>query len=329
MNLSKNYKQLAGKAGFKISRVLHVGTYYDPDIVRDIVLLGKFRGQKAVMKISSWPEGINEIKDILSFFKNNKSKTVTAPKVLSYKPFDGEKSWFISEFVKGTRIIPGSWPNPLSSSAEKEEMAKIYVEYIKNFRFANRPPALIESRDAAFFVKSRFFRWLDLANNSTHPKKDILLPRFDAALKILERGFKNRPLQYVHSHFSNDHIIKSKGKYYLVDFANAGYKPELYELGFVVWNLSFLSCWQSRVGFKRWLKETTDWENVFLKLVAGPLNYKEREFLKLLRLNMLERCIGAILADIAANKTRTENEKKWMLNIYLPLADYYIKKLFR
>lgn len=202
-----------------------------------------------------------------------------------------------------------SFDSPLSDKSRKEFL-DLFIEYRENFsKKPTRELFFIEKLSPANFVLFRINKWLNLAQKKeaesyVDNKKVFLdnefLDLYEKALKELVSGFSNRKMIWCHGHVKPHEIFTNKARtsYYLIDFAHTAYFPEGYELAFIIW-ADFL------MDKERWTLDFTEWQKDFyswmddIKILARKLNFNNSD--DLIRVNLIERILGTILADIISS----------------------------
>lgn len=324
LNNQENIQAVLRQASFTAEKEIYRCYVYGRENLRDLVLRGIYRGQSACIKIYkigdiTGSEIEKEATNFQRFNTANRSVIIKAPELLANHPYDGQFGWFITSYIAGGKIIPLGVN--FSTAKQKEEIARCYLDYRFNFPKAWRKKQLREEKGAEVIIKQRIKRWEALAKGR---KSDISLAKgsIKRAKDIIGREYGQIKLWWTHGHFCNREIIKTGNLYYLTDFAHVKYYPELYELALVIWSLS-LENNMERITAESWIEEIKKWESIYLSIIAPAFDYDKDDFKKILRLNILERSLGAILADIGASD-RPPGLKKEMLEKYKVIIDYLI-----
>jgi len=118
---------------------------------------------------------------------------------------------------------------------------------------------------------------------------------------------------YCHGHFKPSEIYKlSKNKYYLLDFAHAKIYPEGYELAFMIWaDWMMASDW--RLNYGKWYQGIFDWIADF-EPIAKELEIEK--FSSLIKVSLIERILGTILADVLASERNDEEKRRRLSHLY-------------
>ena len=239
---------------------------------------------------------------------------MTAPKLYRSKALSAHSGWMIVE------KIPDSYHKyeiPLSK-IERDEFLKIFLEYRKNFSLKpGRKLFLTEKLSSDNFYIFRISRWLELAQNKEadrlmNGKRNLLdedfLKMLAPALSKIREECKNIKMIRCHGHFKPSEIFtdRARTKYYLTDFAHTAMFPEGYELAFMIWSDYLMADNQWHMPYRHWKKGLDAWIMDVEKIAKelGFNNYK-----RLIRVSLIERVLGTILADITASD-RPEQEKE-------------------
>lgn len=312
-NLENWAKEIAQKNQFQIKKEIRRSFYYATGHMKSLIYEGVYQGKEAVLKLYDDPRLTNDPIAQNEFNKTNKSKILLAPPVLKYEIILPQKGWLISEKIAGEKMLQSPLPEE-----RRANFLKLYLEYRKNFPTKpTRPLLLAENLSAAEFNNFRIFRWLELANNKEaeivlKEGKPILeikkfMPLFEKSVGIIRKEFSKRKMLWCHGLFAPYKIMKKGGQYYLFDFGHAKLYPEGYELVFIIWaDWMMSSDWQ--MPYKEWKKGIFGWMKETEKI--GKV-LKIKNFKTLMRASLIERILGAILADICAtDRPRDEKEKR-------------------
>jgi len=323
-------KEIIKKTGFILKKELRRGYYYTEDRVRSLILAGLYKNKPAVLKIYDDPRLTDEPIALKSFNKINKSKILKSPRVYAYKIVSPQKGWSIME------RIPKEFEcfvRPIKPE-QRKLIASLYLEYRKNFPSKpTRELMLAESLNADQFHIFRINRWLELctikeAERKLRKKRPILnpkefVPRFEKGLNLIRQEFKNRKMIWCHGHFNpaEVHTAPDKKIYYLLDFAHTHMYPEGYEFGFIIWS-DWIMHGNWKTGYKKWKQGIDGWVGE-LKIIARKLKVKRSD--SLMRASLVERCLGAILADICASNM-PDTEKRGRISLIYKLLDELLRK---
>lgn len=321
--INRIVRRIARENGFVIGREIYRGTYYTKENLRNIILSGTYNGKPAILKYYNDPRITNEPNSLSSFLENNKSKILTAPKIYKKKVLSPNEGWFVAEEISKEFK---HFTTPINEE-ERKEFLKIYLEYRKNFpKKATRKLLHVEKLSPDNFHIFRMSRWLELAQKKEAErmiyKKSLLLDNvffavYENAIESIRKEFKNRKMVWCHGHFKPHEVFsdKNKDKYYLIDFAHSAMFPEGYELAFIIWSDYLMSSDKWHMPYGKWKKEVDRWIGD-LEEVAKILNIRKPK--NLLKVSLIERAIGTVLADIVSSD-RDDKEKKRGLKLMIQL----------
>lgn len=318
-------KEIVQQTGFVLGKIIYQGEYYSPDKIRNIIFDGFYRDKPAVLKIYDDPRLMDEGPALDGFNKKNKSKILIAPQLYAHQTISSKKGWLIMEKLPDN----GHFFNQPLSKEKREDFLKLYLEYRDNF--PNKPHrflTLAENLPADEFHIFRIERWFQLANDkeaeltmsgeSSILKSEDFIPRFKKGLALIRQEFSKREMVWSHGHFKPHDIFEVPDKkiYYLTDFAHSRMYPQGYELGFIIWADWLMSAdWQ--LDYSVWKQGTDEWMNE-IKKIAPQLNLEN--FSALMRASLVERSLGAILADICAAE-RPKEEKEVRISLLYEFLD--------
>lgn len=302
--------QIAKKRGFSIKKKIHKGYYYSKDHPRDLIYVGVYKDNSAVLKVYDDPRISYEPLAQKNFLKLNHSKLLKAPAVYDYQMVTCNKGWLIMELLPKNGKF---FTSPLDS-ARRKEFLDVYIEYRKNYpKKPTRPLLMSEKLPADEFHIFRIGRWLEqatkveantrLTNTFFHLSIKDFIPLYIRSLQFMHKVFKDRPMQWSHGHFKPKEIYKTGNRYYLTDFDHEKMYPEGYEFGFIVWS-DWLLTGDWKMPYKPWRQGIDNWINDF-KSIARKL--KINNYGLLMRGCLIERALGTLLADVAASgKSKAE-----------------------
>lgn len=318
-------KEVAQETGFSLEGGIY-RDYYSADHARGAIYEGEYKSKSAVLKLWDDPRGTDEPVALEAFHKSNESKLIVAPELYKYEILSPNRGWMIVEKLPEN----GSFmPVPIIDQEGKNEFAKLYLEYRKNFPTEpHRTLVLAENLSPSEFHTYRILQWFRLANDKELARElakeakalspEEFVPRYQKALQVIRDEFADRKMIWCHSHFKPSEVYKvnDENKYYLIDFAHTSLKPEGYEPAFVIWGNHIVDGdWTQ--DYKEWRKQIEEWLNAFSS-IKDELEWND--FDNLMRASLLERCLGTILADITASD-RSYDEKTKRVELIYKLID--------
>ncbi len=315
--------ELCRQTGFERGEELYAGVFYAKDNVRDLVIAGTFQGQPAVLKLYDDQRLCYEPRGLAAFHQHNRSRILTAPKLLASAMLTPKKGWLIMERLPSG----GEWyPRPMSPD-QRQTFLKLFREYRHSFPTQSPfPPTLSERLSAGEFHAHRIGRWAQLANETEEAtllagqppvlEAGTFVPLYERTLSVIRRQFAGRPMIWCHGHFKHRevYILDGGQRAYLIDFAHVKTYPIGYELAFMAWaDWIMTDTW--RMDATAWQAGMQTWIDSLIP-IAKQLEYDRPE--ELVRASLLERVVGSILADVVGSD-RSPEEKRGYLRHLLPL----------
>ncbi|MEK7631835.1 MAG: hypothetical protein AAB445_03140 [Patescibacteria group bacterium] len=294
-------KRLAKKTGFRLGALLYTARHYGRQY-RNAIYTGTFRGKPAVLKLYDEPQPTDEPRALAAFHRSKRGRTLRAPKLYASGIVSPTRGWLIMENLSGA----GHFMHSPLSPVEREEFLRVFVAYRKSFPTKpHRPLTLLEQLPAHEYHTVRISRWLQLAVDTeiSRPLRQQALtgkefaPLYEAALVFIRQEFKNRKMLWCHGHVKPKEIFRcADGTYALTNFAHTRMYPEGYELAFIIW-ADWMLPGNWRLPYTQWKQPIREWLKL-IRPVARQLGYKRVD--ALLHASMVERTLGAILADVEA-----------------------------
>lgn len=320
-------KRVAQEQGFEIEREIYRGSFYSKTQVRNLIYVGKLKGQSAVLKMYNDPRLTDEPRSLAAFNQYNTSQKLVAPKLFASamtSPFAG---WMIIERLPDG----GAFFHPPLTPDSRREFLEVYQEYRLHFPAQpTRELELAELLPADEFTSVRMSRWAAMAHEKDAARamrrqprlfssKDV--NRYVEGIHFIRAGLQERPMVWCHGHFKPQEIYKTKeGKYYLIDFAHTHLFPQGYEFGFMVWADQLMTLKedatfeQLRAAVESWITDFTP--------IAKQLGWKNFE--QLARVSLMERLLGTIFADIGSSDQPLPVMRK-KIDLLWKLADQLMK----
>lgn len=313
-------KQVSEETGFVIDKEIYRAGAGEE--LRNVIFLGTYEDKPAVLKLYNDPQLSEEGLSLARFNESNHSTLLVAPTLYRYATLSARHGWLIMEALNSGAFFT----QPVS---DKEEFAKLFLEYRANFpSTSHRPVLLTEQLSASEYHSLRINRWFEMANAAEAQRQqngeeavlkgEEFIPRFEKALQTIRQEFSGRSLVWSHGHFKPHDLYKvSSEKYYLTDFAHTKFYPEGYELAFIIWADWFISGdW--KLKYEEWKQGVNEWLEV-LRPVAAHLGYTDYD--NLMKASLLERILGTLLADICANQQMPREEQTSRIKLLYQLLD--------
>jgi hypothetical protein len=334
--LLKKAYEIARQEKFDVGSVLHSGYYYTQDQQRSVTISGRLGNQqKAVLKVYDDERVVRAARGLKLFSQFNSSHMIRSPRVLKFKEETACSGWVIM-----TRVPDGAEPmrangltTPLSK-AERQRFMTYYVEYRIHFQSAMPKildAELLECMPADVFHAIRLCRWFDLANKAeatrvSQRRERLLDPKkfpklFTRGLEFVTKHTSTKPPVFCHGLFipSNLFIFGDEmgDDVWMTGFDLIGPRPIGYELGLMIWadvlmNMSATTKLNSIIKLlDGWLDEyLIDRENRHLAYTGcrtdDPL---------ILRAALIERCLGALMADVVASDMEQSRQLNMVHNL--------------
>jgi len=318
-------REQAEQSGFMIDEIIYRADYYETGKERNIIFSGKYRNSSAVFKAYNDPRLTDEPVALKNFLDANQSNLLFAPKLYAYKMVGPKKGWLIMERLPSDGYFLES---PLTSE-QRQVFLTAFQEYLNNWpRAPSRDLTIIEKMSAFDLHQYRIHQWLALAMDKEErnaslgsPRAldaDAFIERYRQAIDLLRRTFKDKPMYWCHGHVKPKEIYVSANQQilYLTDFAHTKMYPLGYEFAFIIW-ADYLMAADWTLPYSEWRKGVFSWIED-LQPIAQEQGIEN--FSVFIKVCLLERILGAILADICASDRPLE-EKTVRLNLLCRLFD--------
>lgn len=336
--LELHLQDVIDREGFIASEIgtLYTGKWYDGR-VRSVVIAGEYEGKPAVIKAYNDPRPSNQPKNLAVFNTHNRSSILHAPKLFASETESETAGWMIMQRVpeKASILSEGQL-----SAAQRKELLSVYCEYRTHFptdasaeekvvllgRYAEyRLESPDTPIDAAEYHAIRFKKWRTLAETQDQQHEqsegELLLTGevaavCDTAEQYVASVFAGKEMILCHGHIKSNEIHKvSDSEYWITDFGHVDYKPQGYELVFMIWadvlmHSSFETSAEVMEAIEHWITDFYD--------VVGDATGENLEG-GVLEAALAERLIGTIYADIIANATMPIEQKQKKLALVVPV----------
>ncbi len=307
--LIKLGRTIARKNNFIIDKLIYQAYSISQGDWRNVIFSGKYKNKTAVLKVYNEERVTEEPLSLKYYNQINTSKILFAPKLYAYKIFSATQGWLMMEKLPQNSFLK----SPLNHQ-QRQEFLKLYLIYrkilpLKPIKLLN----LVENLPAGDFHLYRMGKWLRIANDKQAEEKfEILkpkkiIPTYLKAQQLIAKVFKNRKMIFCHGHFKPKEIARVNGKFYLTDFTHMKSYPEGYELAFMIW-ADYLLPGNWHLNYGQWKKGVDNW---LKDLSEIALELKIKNYDSLIRASLIERIMGAILADVAStSKPKLEKIKR-------------------
>lgn len=305
--------------GFKAEQEIFRGYIYDRDKVGSLIYRGAWRGKSVVLKLQGLKPELDEGTILKSFAAQNRSQLVRLPALYVHVPWSDELGYMylISEYVAAPRIfVP-----PTATAEQMTEFCRFYQEYRTNC--VCEPWIQVPKNSALEFTLARMRHWLKICTHKNRIDREILTPRCSRFATLAERCLRDENLVFGHGHLMADNILKQPdGRYVLLSNLDWGWRLPWYDLAFNLWSCN-LRLRDTDLDFPGFLKLQDAWRDVYRSI---PAIQADPDFDRRFDFVMLERTLGAILADLGASDFfgRPENADhlRHLLDLHLHYFDY-------
>lgn len=208
------------KLKFQPEKILWKSDYFGSGKLGAINYLGKFNGQKAVLKIQGAKPEISEVWMINQFTKQNRSQIIRAPKIYNHIPWNDEKKYeiIIMESVEGNKLIEEGKP---VSEAE----VKIFFEAYREYKEKCISESWLECPKNLDNGRKMLEKGWEMSKK-IKPYSPFRIERdWETLLKaseILDKVYKTTPLQFMHGHLSVNDLKRQNDE--IVIFSNLFWK---------------------------------------------------------------------------------------------------------
>jgi len=285
-------KDISAKTNFQPNTIIWRSTYYNTTKVGTLIILGKFDGNLAVLKIQGARPEVNEEYMTEQFRLQNRSKLIRPPIIYDAAPWNKNVGYghMIIEYVEGNEILESK---VIQTRINIRKFFCVYREFI-NKCIPSKP----------WLQKPDKTDWTQVFNKSIkvsekaipdHPlrKKGDHALGLDAA-KLLNKIYDNIEPEFTHGHFST-HDLKYQGDE-IVLFSNLYWKwripyfNAIYGYHWFIYELENVKGIKPRdVDAQRKL-----WQG---EIFAATGADKDEEVKRLVNAALLERAIAGLLLD--------------------------------
>lgn len=310
-------EEIAKRKEYELKALMRRGYAYRKDNERSLIFEVTNYEQPAVLKVYQEPalRVSFEPRNLLEFQSKSTSSVIKAPELLDYGMVSSSRGWMLMRRWEpgGTRF---SIPLP---PKQREVIVALFREYRENF--PREPTHALDWMDvlsASEFHSARIAIWLlrGRAQEAERRLKNLpevispqkLKPWYEDTIAHLRTAFACCPMIWCHGEFRHENLYKSpkSNKWYLSQFTKMGYFPQGFEPAYIIWNDWF--CYKPEMEYDEWLQGTKEWIELF-----GAGTWQSRLHLKAC---LLERCVGAVLADITVSDKKYEDQQRLIKRIF-------------
>lgn len=294
--------------GFVPQDEIFRGCIYDREKVGSVIHRGLWQGKAAVLKLQGLKIETDEASILKGFNAQNRSRLVRVPEVFTHEPWDDAQgySYILSEFVDA----PPIFEMPTASLEQIGDFCRFIQEYREN---CVREPWLPKPDASALdFTLTRVANWRRICEHKGRLTKADYAERYDLFVELAKRHLAHEELTFCHGHLTANDILKPpSGGYVLLSNLFWGWRLPWYDLAFNLWACS-LRQQPSLIGYGDILDEIGLWRSAYKNM---PVVQADPDFNRRFDFVMLERTLGAILADLGAG----DSSRFQMSSLFGPL----------
>ena len=309
--------------GLIIGEEVWKGTIYGDSKVGSIVYDATFRGKPAVCKVYAIRQKINESRILGDFNAQNQSEIISVPVVFDARAWDieGEYGYLITEKTEGKKIFTP----PYATEEQMMEFCAFFDDYKKNAIVKPWMPS--PKMRTPVYMAGRVLKWTGISKDKGMLKKEDYRPYVRKFYTFLLRNLPSTlkiPMVFGHGHLGPNEIVKTEdGKYVLMANMMWGYRPEWYEIGFLIWTCLLAVRDTSCSVSDAYQRIVAPWMRHLQKMDAAK---KDPLFSRKVAILLIERFIGAILLDVGAHDDFKGKDREYfrpLLSMFQELFKLY------
>ncbi|MFA6429398.1 MAG: hypothetical protein WCV84_02760 [Patescibacteria group bacterium] len=285
---------VCSNTGFIVRQELFRGQVYDADKVGSVLLQGVFGDRPAVLKIQGLRLDEEEVDGMRAFMAQNTSEWIRIPEIYAHEPRQEEwgYGYTIMECIDGVPLFDRSCP----SSKDRETFARFYQEY--RTKAITKPWIVPPQESTKEFVLFRVEKWRALCAHKGYLAPEQYEPFVARFCEIVGQVGQTVPLVFCHGHLTSTDIVRdAQGQCVLFSNLFWSYRPQWYDLAFNVWSV-WMSMPEGEVSPVRAKQILEEWRATYRTI---PVTQTDASYERTLDFVLLERVMGAILADIGAS----------------------------
>ena len=281
------------ETGFAPQNEIFRGYVYDRDKVGSVIYRGRWQGKDAALKLQGLKLETDEVSILQGFAAQNRSKLVRVPDVFAHQPWDETRGYgyILSEFVDAAPIFE----MPTASLEQIGDFCRFFQEYRGN---CIREPWLPKSGASALdFTLARVANWRRICEHKGRLAETDYAARCNLFADLAKQHLANEELAFCHGHLTaNDILNTPSGGYILMSNLLWGWRLPWHDLAFNLWACN-LHQQPGIMGCGDILDEIGLWRSAYKTM---PVVQADPSFDRRFDFVMLERTLGAILADLGA-----------------------------
>jgi hypothetical protein len=247
-------KKVCELSRFEPAKLIYKGEVRRADWIGSLVYEGDFQGRDAILKIQGLKPEKEEPQIMARFMAQNKSSIIRAAKIYWHQPWNKKDKFgaFIMEKARSPQIFK----YPYASKMQKILFRNFYDEFhIKALKEPWEKVPVDERTNIQFFQK-RIKRLVE-------ERPDIKLPREDKERikqfsDFVDKKIKESVTIFTHGHLGADDIHFNGKEYIIMSNLAWGYKPECYDLVFIIWGCLH-KIRDAKINLQKAQKLISDW----------------------------------------------------------------------
>ena len=255
-----------------------------PNDYRSVIRHGWLKNERAMIKVSPYENLAQIAGDFKRYQKAQKPGMVKVPEILRSGKIKGGEFLIQQSALVGERIQPNY---PLSTTEQKEEVAKLYWSTINNF-----PKYDFGEWAVSDYFLARLDKWFGLGRENGAVKNGFITQdEKDQAMELIFSNMRLLRVEAFFDHFANSDIVKTNGQY-LIWEAKIVPKPEAAGIALWLWGATLYAY---NLPVQKWLAELEGWTKTFIKYAPAA---KQKDLRLKIKINFLERLLGSLLVDL-------------------------------
>lgn len=300
INILKLYRRAVQKTGFRENKknpgwMPKIG----PNDYRSVIRHGWYKNIPSVIKVSPHEDLLTIANNFIRYQKVVKNKpAIKVPAVLIKGRLTGGQ-FLIQKSAdhdqpQGVRVIK-CWP--MSTQAEKEEVAKLYWNTVAAFPKFNFNEWAISD----YFVM-RLEKTLAANRDYKVPTRKFITPQEkDQTIAYIFSNAYKLKMETFFVHFANTDIVKTPDRQYFIWESHIVPKPEAAGIALWLWTATLYAY---NIPISTWQKEITLWLKTFNKY--APKQHQKNLNQKI-QINFAERILGTLLLDLPLKRSPFDN----------------------
>ncbi|MBI5654828.1 phosphotransferase [Candidatus Uhrbacteria bacterium] len=281
------------ETGFVSDCEIFRGYIYDREKVGSVIHRGQWQGKTATLKLQGLKLETEEAAILQGFTAQNRSMLVRVPEVFTHQPWDDARGYgyMLSEYVDAVPIFE----MPTASLEQIGDFCRFFQEYRTNsVREPWIPAPEVRALD---FTLARVANWRRICEHKGRLAETDYAARCDLFTDLANQHLGNEKLVFCHGHLTANDILKTpNGGCILMSNLFWGWRLPWHDLAFNIWACN-LHQHPGLIGYGDVLDEIGLWRTAYK---AMPVVQADPDFDRRFDFVMLERTLGAILADLGA-----------------------------